>query len=85
MDYSTKIRCSLLAFLWKGSENASGRQCLVKWQKVMTPEDLGRLGILKINRFDRALWLGGLWLDWAKSLIGLRVVHISRVITQTNH
>ena len=32
-------------FLWQGKEKANGGCCLVAWEKVMRPLDLGGLGI----------------------------------------
>lgn len=49
-----KIRRNLL---WKGSEQASGGHCLVKWKKTTMPKNLGGLGILELGAFSRALKL----------------------------
>lgn len=53
-------------FLWKGSEQASGGHCLVKWQKTTMPKNLGGLGILELGAFSRALRLRWLWFEWTK-------------------
>ena len=37
-----KIRRS---FLWKGRKEINGGSCLVAWEKIMRPIDLGGLGI----------------------------------------
>jgi len=56
-----KIRRS---FLWKGSAEANGGHCLVRWAKVMRPKKFGGLGVLDLELFGRALRLRWLWLEW---------------------
>jgi len=56
-----KIRRS---FLWKGDENANGSHCLVNWQTVTRPKDMGGLGVPDLERFGRALRLRWLWQEW---------------------
>jgi len=56
-----KIRRS---FLWKGSAEANGGHCLVRWAKVMRPKKFGGLSVLDLELFGRALRLRWLWLEW---------------------
>jgi hypothetical protein len=51
-------------FLWKGSAEANGGHCLVKWTKASRPKKFGGLGILDLDLFGRALRLRWLWLEW---------------------
>jgi hypothetical protein len=57
------------SFLWKGEEpdKVSGGHCLVNWLTVYTPKKLGRLGILDLERFARALRLRWLWFKWKQA------------------
>lgn len=52
------------SFFWKGSENANGEHCLMRWTQVRKPKQLGGLGVLDFERFIRALRLRWLWLQW---------------------
>jgi len=54
-----KICC---AFLWKGRENANGGNCLVAWDKVQQPLDLGGLVILNLEIMSWSLQIRWLWL-----------------------
>ena len=52
------------SFLWKGSTDANGGHCLVKWSKVMRPKNFGGLSVLDLDLFSRALRLRWLWHEW---------------------
>jgi len=58
-----KIRRS---FLWKGRKEANGGSCLVAWEKVMRPIDLGGLGIHNLEFMGWALQMRWLWLEKTK-------------------
>lgn len=51
-------------FLWKGSEEARGGHCLVNWRRVQRPRQLGGLGVLDLQTFNRALRIRWQWLKW---------------------
>jgi hypothetical protein len=50
-------------FLWSGSGEVQGCKCLVVWQAVHRPWQLGHLGILDLRMFGHALQLRWLWLQ----------------------
>ena len=52
------------AFLWKGTAEANGAQCLVAWDKIKRPKLAGGLGVLDLEKFSRALRLRWLWFKW---------------------
>ena len=52
------------AFLWNGSSEARGSQCLVAWDKIKRPKLRGGMGILDLEKFSRALRLRWLWYRW---------------------
>jgi hypothetical protein len=43
------------AFLWKGRKEVQGGHCLVGWQRICRPRDLGGLGILNLEVLGWAL------------------------------
>jgi hypothetical protein len=50
----------LRGFLWKGRKDAHGGHCLVAWDRVCMPKELGGLGIINLRRMNLALrtrWL----------------------------
>jgi hypothetical protein len=49
-------------FLWKGRKKARGGNCLVSWDKISRPLDLGGLGIPNLQKMNWALQLRWLWL-----------------------
>lgn len=49
------------AFLWKGRKQVNGGSCLVSWEKVQRPLDLGGLGILNLQIMGWALQARWLW------------------------
>jgi hypothetical protein len=50
------------AFLWKGRKVVQGGHCLVGWQRVCRPRDLGGLGILNLEVLSWALQIRWLWM-----------------------
>jgi hypothetical protein len=53
-------------FLWKGRKDANGGSCLVAWEKVMRPIDLGGLGIHNLEILGWALQMRWLWIEKTK-------------------
>jgi hypothetical protein len=49
------------AFIWAGSNSVQGGHCLVAWQKVTRPMELGGLGVLDLTILGYALRL---WWEW---------------------
>jgi len=49
-------------FLWRGRKEAMGGHCLVAWNKVTRPKELGGLGICHLQHMCWALRLRWLWL-----------------------
>jgi hypothetical protein len=50
------------AFLWKGHKEIQGGHCLVGWQRVCHPRNLGGRGILNLEVLGWALQLRWLWM-----------------------
>lgn len=48
-------------FTWKGCEQLNGGACLVAWEKVQRPLNLGGLGILNLEYMGWALQMRWLW------------------------
>jgi hypothetical protein len=53
----------LRGFLWKGERDAHGGHCLVAWDRVCMPKELGGLGIINLRMMNIALWARWLWLS----------------------
>ena len=53
-------------FLWKGRKDINGGSCLVAWEKVMTPIDLGGLGIHNLEIMGWALQMRWFWIEKTK-------------------
>jgi hypothetical protein len=56
----TKI---IKAFLWTGSDVVQPGKCLLAWDHVQCPKELGRLGILDLKQMGMALRLRWVWLQ----------------------
>jgi len=54
------------SFLWKGRKEINGGSCLVAWEKVMRPIDLGGLGIHNLEIMGWALQMRWLWFEKTK-------------------
>ncbi|WVZ58922.1 hypothetical protein U9M48_009140 [Paspalum notatum var. saurae] len=50
-------------FLWRGRKDVKGGHCLVAWEKVQRPKELGGLGISNLQKLGWALRLRWLWLQ----------------------
>jgi hypothetical protein len=53
----------LRGFLWKGRRDANGGHCLVAWDRVCMPKELGGLGIINLRKMNIALRARWLWLS----------------------
>jgi hypothetical protein len=53
-------------FLWNNDEFAPGSPCLVSWDTVCRPRELGGLGIPNLQRVGTALRVRWLWQDWTE-------------------
>ena len=64
------------AFLWKGRREVQGGCCLVAWEKVQRPLELGGFGILNLEIMGWALQVRWLWLrktDTSKPWLSLDI------------
>lgn len=50
-------------FLWKGRKEVKGGHCLLAWQRVTRPKDMGGLGISDLCNLARALRARWPWLQ----------------------
>lgn len=57
-----RVDKSCRAFFWAGTEHIHGGKCLVAWQKVCRPKQLGGLGVLDLQKHGLALRLRWEWL-----------------------
>jgi hypothetical protein len=53
----------LRGFLWEGRRDAHGGHCLVAWDRVCMPKELGGLGIINLRKMNLALRVRWLWLS----------------------
>ncbi|KAK1296362.1 hypothetical protein QJS10_CPB15g00774 [Acorus calamus] len=53
-------------FFWSGVSTASTKPCMVKWNYICTPKALGGLGVLELQRMNKALLSKWLW-KWVDS------------------
>jgi hypothetical protein len=71
------------AYLWKGRKQINDGSCLVAWEKVQRPLDLGGLGVLNLEYMSWALQMRWLWFtktDNNRSWAGLEIpVHPNAV------
>jgi hypothetical protein len=53
--------------LWQGYEEARKGHAMVNWKRVQRPKRLGGLGILDLQKFNRALRLRWPWYKWRRN------------------
>jgi len=58
------------AYLWKGRKQINGGSCLVAWEKVQRPLDLGGLGVLSLEYMSWALQMRRLWFARIEQILG---------------
>jgi hypothetical protein len=65
-------------FLWHESDDARNGHCLINWKRVQRTKSIGGLGILDLERFNKALQLRRRWFKWKnqnKPRAGMAVSH----------
>lgn len=62
-----QIETIMRNFIWKGddAETKSSGHCLVRWEMVKRPKELGGLGVFDISKFSIALRQRWIWMQWS--------------------
>jgi hypothetical protein len=63
------------AFLWSAKETTTGVKCMVNWETVCRPTNLGRLEVKNLDKLAMALCLRWPWLEWTNSKFFFWVGH----------
>jgi hypothetical protein len=74
---SNTLQRTTASFLWTGKKQINGGNCLVAWEKVMRPINLGGLGIHNLEIMSWTLQMRWFWLEKigaAQSWAGLRIL-----------
>jgi hypothetical protein len=74
----------LRGFLWKGRRDAHGGHCLVAWDRVCMPKELGGLGIINLRKMNIALRTRWLWLSRVEASRPWKefVIQVPRMVTE---